>query len=130
MENKSNAFIELFNSSFSENKIKTDFKSYLNECFGNQKSSYSIKVYNETKEISTNVVISLEDAITVISYRCIVYFKQDIEFIVKIAVGHYIENSTNMHLFQVEKCLASLIYNVDLEIIDVEFTIDEINQIE
>lgn len=128
MENKTRTFIELFNSTFSEDKIKNDFKSYLYEDFDKVDSFFTVSVYNEDTNISKNVIITVDDLITIISHKCILEFNSDITFIVKISIGHFIEDSFHKSFFQTEKCLANLKYNYKLEIMDVDFIINEINK--
>jgi hypothetical protein len=126
MEDVKKQIAKIFYEAFTAEKIRKDFHSYLKECFSNNDGQFSIPIYIEDKEDSVeNILITFDDELTKILYKCVYEFDIDMYFEIIVAVGNYIESnhSGGKWFFEGEKCLAKLRYNYDLELFDIEFSI-------
>ena len=108
-----------FEDSLSDEKIFEDFRQLVFE----NNSEAQINVTDE-KGIARNVRISIDDNLVVLS-RLVRYSNPNVNFmplIVLIGIGDCETESGN---YRLSKLACDLIYNDDLELIDVEFVLEE-----
>lgn len=122
------AFKELFDSVFTEPKLKSDFILYLTQNYNSLGSSFTVSVRDAETGVLSNATIVENDPITIISYLFITQAEGETTFLVTIGVGKFKENYRVLSFFEVEKCLAHLKYNRKFEIVNVDFSMSTMNQ--
>lgn len=135
MDSISNKISRLYTETFTLEKVKADLFDYLNVniCghFTKNDSGHTLNAFYEYEdEKYETVTISEDDEITIIHYRSYSDSGDEVHFTVVIGIGEFIKGKTpnEFSLFKIEKCLAALSYNDDLNLCDVEFYISKMNR--
>lgn len=101
-------------------KVRSDYVNYLIETELTV-SDEGIDVYDYVKKTSDLVKLCLDDKVTIIRYKFFYEIEMGYDITVKVAIGEFQRDTQAIGLFTVEKCLADIKYNDDLEVYDVEF---------
>lgn len=117
------AQLSVLDSEFSPKRIYEDFWSYLSSAT----DSIEVEAVFET-ETKIDVLISKDDPITVLS-KVITHGHPNLTFfplVVHVAIGRF---EITSGLYKTSKCSAELLYNSDLELIDVDFSVWEAHKL-
>lgn len=124
MKSTKEQFDNLFQSTFTQEKLQSDFNWCLKKSFAQENDGFIIPLYNQDTEFfERNIVLKLGEIITILSYTCIFRFGTDMHFNIFVAIGEYIKsiNENALDFYQVDKCVARFRYNHDLSLMDIEF---------
>lgn len=117
------AQLSVLDSEFSPKRIYDDFWGYLSSAT----DSIEVEAVLEAKT-KVDVLISKDDPITVLS-KVITHGHPDLTFIplvVHVAIGRLVITSG---IYKTSKCSAELLYNSDLQLVDIDFSVWEVHRL-
>tara|TARA_Y100001934_G_C12238847_1_gene719262 strand:+ start:776 stop:1183 length:408 start_codon:yes stop_codon:yes gene_type:complete len=125
-----NSIIKFYDLYFPLDKIRQDLFSYLDEMMTESKreNEYIFEVFEiDSQELTKEVRISKTDLLTPYIIKSSYEFQTDLYYYVTIGIGKF-KTRDEFGFYKIEKCNATLKYNFDFSLYDVEFSYSQMTE--